>query len=205
VATGLILVLGALVAGWRRRTGATSLLILLLVLGAVAPAQASVLYMSDNAMANVADVIVDGVVTSAEPRQAGPGRPISTHVTLELMDSIKGRLNKSSSINLVVPGGRIGNQVTVATEGAQFTQGERVLLYLEYDQDTGYQIIGGHQGKLSVLRSAKDGELYVLDAKKRAGIRTTEKSATGGVVPLQRYKDGLKESLKEQAKSSKHN
>lgn len=111
-----------------------------------------------------ADAIVLGTVTAVESRwvnSAKYGRFIVTDVSVEISETAKGTLNKSTTITFTMPGGRIDAIATAASGLASFAEGEESLLYLVEAPNLGYVVIGGSLGKIPVETDKATGGKYV--------------------------------------------
>ena len=114
-----------------------------------------------------------------------------------------------------VLGGRVGDIVTQSTEIPTFKQGEEVFLYLKYDEDRGYTVVGGRRGKYQVVTDAKTGQKSVQapaveaqpalsDASKAVGqaqakANTQDAAKTSG-VPLDEFKQHIRDIVRQQSK-----
>lgn len=166
-----VLLLVAFVAlAWRLRrrrallrfvtaAGAAAFLIL-----AVSPAWASTGIPATTAdLVRYSDAVVTGTVTTAESRWVTTnfGKYIVTDVVVEVTDTAKGTLNKSSSVAFTLPGGQVDAIKTYASGTAVFAEGEEVILYLVESPKQGYVVVGGSRGKITVSTDKKSGEKYV--------------------------------------------
>jgi hypothetical protein len=151
--------------GWLlRRRHARAAAAALLVLGVclcTAPAQADIAYVTTAQMASSADEIITGSVKTAECRWGKSGS-IYTDVVVEIKDTAKGALNKSSEVAFTVLGGRIGGIVCRSSEMPTFTKGQEVLLYLRRKTGSTLGIYGGVRGTLAVQTDASSGKKYVV-------------------------------------------
>jgi hypothetical protein len=180
VAAGLLAAFVLTLSGcwWlvRRRRG-RALAAMLLALAALffgLPAHAGIAYVTTPQMVLDADAIVTGTVSSTSARWGTDGR-IYTDVALTIQDSVKGGLNKSSTVHFSVLGGRIGGLVMDASSLPSFRKDEKVLLYLRED-DTSHVLVvyGGIRGKFMVNTDAKTGEEYVLAGSGPADLALEE-------------------------------
>ncbi len=165
---GLVMLCGAggvrLVRGRRMRralAGAS----LVLALGLLLPvARADILLpLTTEELLEAADAVVVGEVTTVESRvrEFPEGERIVTDITVLLDESVKGNVNKQSTITFTQRGGRVGDIVTYVPAFARFDEGERVLLYLKERDRVGFVVVGGRQGKLPVGTDKATGEQYV--------------------------------------------
>lgn len=210
LAAALLLTLAA--CRWLiRRRSSRALAALLLALAALLfglPAYAGIAYVTTAQMVSDADAIVTGTVTATSARWGEDGR-IYTDITIRVQDSVKGGLNKSSTVNFSVLGGRIGGLVMEASSIPTFRKDEKVLLYLRDDVNHGLVVYGGIRGKFLVGANAKTGEEYVLagsgaadlalredekalDAKASKDSDEADDTAGDGRVPLAVYLNYLR-------------
>ncbi len=216
----LLLLAGALAAVRRRKARAAAALLLTAALFLSPQAGASIAYLTTPEMVAGADEILTGVITATQSRWASGGR-IYTDVTLEIKDTVKGSLNKTSAVTFSVIGGRIGGVVMKTSEIPSFQNGEEVLLYMRRAAGNQLVIYGGVRGKFLIQRSAVTGKAYVVgagpetdlaldeDAKamtdaapasKDAPDDQTEKggSEENGAVPLDEYLAYLRSIVRDQ-------
>ncbi|NIA15019.1 MAG: hypothetical protein GWP08_13180 [Nitrospiraceae bacterium] len=130
-----------------------------------------------------------------------------TDIALTITDTVKGNnLNVGSTLQLRVPGGRIGDVVTTATEMPRFLKGESVVLYLEYRAGYGYLVVAGGRGKLEVVQGAKNTQyikassLEAQSALAKSAAAIAGGNAKDGRVSLEDYKAYLRGIVKRQDK-----
>jgi len=198
---------------WRRHRKALLAGSMLILLGGwMHPAFSDIAYVTTPEMAAAADDIVTGKVTSAESRWTRGGR-IYTDVIVEVADTAKGNLNKSSSISFSIMGGQVGGFVYRPSEMPTFTKGEQVLLYLRQNSSNKLVLYGGARGKFIVVTDKKTGKAYVQgeapivqktlaeDQKAMAGEAKEEKTAAvipeDTRIPLDAYMDYLRKIVRE--------
>ena len=103
--------------------------ILLIALLAAVPAHATVLVPADiGELAHDALAIVRGRVVSADARWTDDRRTIETLVTLEVETYLKGDLG--STVQFLVPGGRLGRYRSIFVGAPEFASDERVVVFL---------------------------------------------------------------------------
>ena len=177
------------------------LLFAFLCLGA-GSTQACQVYMTEEELANNAQNIIAGTVVSVEERITPDNRRIYTDVVIENNNSaIKGNVNKNSNITLTIIGGRIGVLVTKASNVPSFKAGEEIVLYYQYQEGYGNEIVGGKRGKVTCIPDSETGVSYVYVPINSEG----KKSATGvsekyHKMTRDEYVDYLRAVVKEQAK-----
>jgi hypothetical protein len=97
-----------------------------------------------------ADQIVSGDVVHTECFAVEDGR-IYTRATVLVTEHLKGV--ESAEVEVVVPGGTVGDTTMRMSEAPSFTTGESVILFLK---DSGNRLAGWYQGKYVVV----DGMAY---------------------------------------------
>jgi len=205
------------VAVLRRRKRALWFISLLLVaLGlAVEPAWALIQNLSDADMVRLSDNVVTGTVQSVTSQwiERHGQQGIVTDVAVIVDDAVKGRLNKSGSIYVRVPGGQVGSAVTIATDMPLFKEGEEVVLFLQDNTAGGFTVVAGRRGKFEVTTDTETGKKYITgstpDAKAALSATAAKKANANGKpqsnpnearVPLEDYKAYLRELLRQQQK-----
>lgn len=213
--------LGAVAAGLaflRRRRAAVAVLILLAISFFGLPAGASIRYLSETDMVALSDDIVSGTVKSTSSHWGEAGRikgVIVTDVAVTVNDTAKGRLNKSATIFFKVLGGRVGDIATASSEIPTFKEGEEVFLYLQYDEDRGYTVVGGNRGKYKVVTDAGTGKKFVEapSIEAQAGLASVgqasgptqskakaEDTSKSGGIPLDALKQYIRDVMRQQEK-----
>lgn len=126
-------------------------------------------------MSAIADDIVHATVETSET-DLYKGKIFTRH-TLRVEESLKGTAEKGGTMQTVTLGGRMGKIASVSPGLAQLQEGEEVILFVskpaeklkrrseapvEYDMESPFiqnsQIIGGFQGKFSVVRQQVEHE-----------------------------------------------
>jgi hypothetical protein len=97
-----------------------------------------------------ADQIVSGEVIHTECFAIEDGR-IYTRATILVTEHLKGA--KDAEVEVVIPGGTVGDMTMRMSEAPSFTDGESVILFLK---DTNNRLAGWFQGKYVVV----DGIAY---------------------------------------------
>ena len=172
------------IAGWklrrRRQLAATALVCLGAFALSLGPAQAMKSYMSEAEVIHVADLIVVWTVTLVESRELGDRHRIVTDITIEIDTTLKGTGNKGSEVFIRQPGGRVNGLRTFASELPMFTQGEEVLLYLEYREGSGYAVVGGARGMYGAKfdEATKEYNIKAPQAEKEIAAKAAESGAS---------------------------
>lgn len=128
----------------------TALAVLLAAVVVNTSAHATVVRALDVAQkARIAQAIVVARVEKQEPRWMTEGGAVKTIVTLTVEQTLKGKPTKGQKIQVVIPGGRIGDLVHEVSGTSSYTAGERAVLFLEPHPD-GWVELGIGIGKYDV-------------------------------------------------------
>lgn len=140
----------------------------LLSLVAAATAGAAVLpWMSLEEITGRAEVIVLGMVESAEGAWSEDGRIIVTRSTVSVERALKG--GPRAQVIVETPGGRVGDQAMIASGAPVFRAGDRVVLFLEPAgaADPGaaprHAVVGWNLGRMIVRHDPRTGRDLVED------------------------------------------
>lgn len=198
----------------RARAAMTALLLAGMLLWS-GQGHAYIAQVSTSEMAAGADEIITGTITSAESRWARGGR-VYTDIVMEITDTAKGNLNKSSSVSFSVLGGQVGGFVYKPSELPLFATGDSVLLYLRHTADDSLALYGGIRGRFDVYTDSSTGKSYVNGGSEVAKAALAEdtkaiaKSKGKSVdaadkrgVQLDEYMDYLRSIVSEQQKHHK--
>lgn len=98
-----------------------------------------------------ADYVLLGEVIDIESRWDNESRTIYTYVKVIVEKMIKGNKNLNEIV-VKVPGGRVGDEAMLVSESPAFKLGERTILLLDIDTSGEYQVLGGIQGKYTVIK-----------------------------------------------------
>jgi hypothetical protein len=187
-----------MVLGWslrRRLRRATTVFLLAGALLSVSPAHAAIAFVTDAQLAEGAqEAIVYGKVVALESRRTTQGG-IFTDVSFEIQEVAKGRINKSTTITISVPGGRVGALVATVSEMPVFTVGEEAVLYLNF-RNNSYVIHGGTRGTVRVLNDP-DGKQVVqtnsayVTGKAGAGLKAKYLPEGAAAEEDHKAEDGL--------------
>ncbi|HEX6084510.1 MAG TPA: PKD domain-containing protein [Thermoanaerobaculia bacterium] len=122
---------------------------------------------TDEQLVDKAALIVSGTVVSTTPVDRGGA--IWTETTVAVARTIKG--TAAGTITIHEPGGLLGDRITRIFGAAEFTEGERVLLFLNPSND-GYRVVDLFAGKFGegktldgrrIWMRANDAEVTLLD------------------------------------------
>lgn len=133
---------------------------LALVAAAGAPAAASTfLAMTTDELAAKADSVVEGRVVAVRSFWNPEHTAILTEADLEIDQTLVG--DASGVVTLRTFGGRVGRRLIVAQGFPTFQQGERLLLFLEPEQDGARKVLGYQQGQYRIRADAKGRAIAV--------------------------------------------
>jgi hypothetical protein len=99
--------------------------------------------------------IIVGQVSEIAAQQEGNGY-IHTLVSLAVERIIKGEVAQSLAVS--VPGGTVNGQVLEVEDSPSFSQGERVVLFLEKTGGDS-SVVGGIQGKFTIDDEGRVGDV----------------------------------------------
>ncbi|MBC8276036.1 MAG: hypothetical protein H8E40_13855 [Chloroflexi bacterium] len=101
-----------------------------------------------------ADWIVVGTVTGKESLWSADRGNIYTLVTVSVEEWVKGGPGENEIV-ITTPGGQVGETTEVVEDAAGFQEGERVLVYLQLNDDGTASVVGGWQGQFVVTKNGK--------------------------------------------------
>jgi hypothetical protein len=150
-----------------------------------------------------ADVIFQGSVTEVKSVWEGEGaqRHISSYVTFQVQDSIKGNAGASYTIRML--GGTVGDETMEVTDTPKFHVGDRDILFVEHNFDQFVPLVGIKHGRLHVQRDEQTGRDVILNAE-GAPVRDLTKLGheEESVSPAEAISpDDLKSAVKEKLTS----
>ncbi|HYV19634.1 MAG TPA: hypothetical protein VFC25_11480 [Verrucomicrobiae bacterium] len=136
------------------RSLAAAAAVLLLVAGLV-PAVASVVpYLGLEELERQGQVVVLGQVRAVSSMMSEDGRIIITRATVRVDRALKG--GPRAEVVVEVPGGTLNGTTLVASGAPRFTEGERVVLFLEAAGGR-FGVTGWNQGRFTVRRDPNTG------------------------------------------------
>jgi hypothetical protein len=105
-----------------------------------------------------ADVIVIGKVVSQKSEWNSDKNRISTKVTIQVDEFLKGN-NLQNNLVVTHPGGEVGEVGELYSHMPKFTNDEEVLLFAIKDkaEDT-FKVLQGENGKITLIKDEKTGE-----------------------------------------------
>src|ERR1700741_320694 len=114
------------------------------------PASASVVIPpADDDLIVHADAVVLGQVTDIESHDDQRGK-LSTYITIAIDEALKGDLTQAT-VTIRELGGQVGGRMGWVFANAEFTVGERVLLFLDQRADGTLRLMHFYLGKLSIV------------------------------------------------------
>ncbi len=141
-------------------------------LAATGSAHAAVVpWMEIEEMTRRAEVIALGRVDRVDSEWTADGAMIITRAVIDVEKGLKG--GPLREVTVEVPGGRVGDQMMVASGAPGFERGERLILFLERPggktpggktAGTPFGVVGWNLGKMTVRRDARTGRDVVHGA-----------------------------------------
>lgn len=122
----------------------------------------SALAKSDSAvikkLSKKADIILTGKVTQKESSWNTAKTRIYTKATVQVDELLKGN-NSQNYVEIIYPGGEVGDVGELYTHMPKFDKDEEVLVFLKKDNKNGtYKVLNGESGKIIVLEDARTKE-----------------------------------------------
>ena len=155
------------------------LLVLVLGLGAAAPAGASIVIALDlPAMVSRADHVAVVDVVSVKSAWDARHERILTTIDLAVVETWKGPAARASHFTLVQPGGTVGDTEMVVHGMSRFTVGERAVVFL-HGRPEAAGVVGMAQGKRAVLRESSTGRVLVQSPDKAGAMFVPGKGSSG--------------------------
>jgi hypothetical protein len=128
-------------------------------------------------LAKGSDTIVQGKVSRAEAKMSKDGARISTHVYVDVSDSLKGSAAKT--VEVVQPGGIVGDIGQRVSGTSDLKVGDEVVVFLE-KRGPAFRLYGMAQGCYRVERSTdgaaafvtpdSEGDAMLVDAVTHAAV-----------------------------------
>jgi hypothetical protein len=136
------------------------------------------LKLSLQEIAQTADLIFVGTVTSQTSRYTAARTAIQTDVVFSNVEMVHGtersRQRGGASITLSYAGGKVGDIEMHASDAPTFTTGRRYLVFASDDGKTYLNpLVGGDQGLFEVVADTATRQQYVLTAEGRAVVGVT--------------------------------
>lgn len=135
------------------------LLCILIIVGGFFSAAFAQLTSSDvERMSKNADLIITGKVVEQNSNWNENKTRIYTQATIQVEEYLKGNSN-GSSLNVIYPGGEVGDVGEMYSHMPRFENNEEVLVFLKKDdKSTNYKVFNGEEGKINVVMDPKTGE-----------------------------------------------
>jgi len=105
-----------------------------------------------------ADVIVTGKVTQKKSAWNENKTRIYTRASIQVDEYLKGK-SQVNSVEIIYPGGEVGNVGEIYTHMPSFENNEEVLVFLKKDRKNNFfRVFNGEDGKITVLDDKKTGQ-----------------------------------------------
>ena len=141
-----------------------------------------VLRVSPRELADRAGLVVEGRVAAVDVRWDADRTCIHTWATISVERTHKGA--NAASIQVKVPGGKVGDEEVRVEGTAKFEAGEECFLFLWKDRAGDWLVLGEAQGKFRVTQDAKTGVRMAENSVKGLClvVREDPKNALGARV-----------------------
>jgi hypothetical protein len=126
-----------------------------------------IIELSFEELVDYSDWIIVGTVTGQESKWNADRTNIHTLVAISVEEWVKGKpfttspdgkyfknllsCQKGDSVVITIPGGKVGDITQWVEDTPQFQTGEKVLLYLQSDSKGTIEVVGGIQGKFTIV------------------------------------------------------
>jgi hypothetical protein len=145
-----------------------------------------------------APVIVHGQVVDVRAGWADGRRSVETFVTIAATEYLKGDLGERMTFR--IPGGQLGRYRTIFVGAPEFSEGDEVVLFLQYSGASYPYIIGLSQGAFRVVPEARTGRRMVttpIVMGKGGGDaeRIVRGDATRKPLPIDAFRDAVRQVL----------
>lgn len=133
-------------------------------------------------LARDSDAVVRGTVTAREAAWAGDGKKIFTTVRLRVSEVWAGSARGNTEVEVVVPGGEVGEWGQRVAGAPVFAEGEEVVVFLRRDGPAAFRVNGLALGKFTV----ESGEARpTVDQVHRVGPAPPRGERTVEPMPLE--------------------
>jgi hypothetical protein len=168
-----------------------------LTLALALPAGASTfIEMSREELVEQADAVVAGRVVEVKSFWNRQGTAILTEAVIEVEDSILGKT--ASRVKVRTFGGEVGKHRIVALGFPTFERNEKLLLFLEPEQDGAYKVLGYLQGEFRI-RADRHGRETAVPTWEMDTVRILKADGTPARVPRAVPFEDLKRQIRETA------
>lgn len=166
---------------------------------AVSPGKATTAIMlTDEDLITSSRLILLGDVLAVRS-QRDPHQDINTYVRLQVVEVFKGQL-RANRITIKQLGGQINDEVSVVFGAPQFKVGQRVLLFLDTDDNGTLRTAHFFQGKYDVVTDEQTSETYVeRKIDKDVKLMGEKKDNVTDRAPLAHFTGKIKHVLRERA------
>ncbi|HUK32023.1 MAG TPA: hypothetical protein VLV89_12975 [Candidatus Acidoferrum sp.] len=183
----------------RRKYGVTKFIseLLIVYFFAGAAGATTLARMDLRQLAQSAQIIIRARCEGSQTRLAGGN--IWSIYDFTVLETLKGP--PMQSLNVALPGGRIGHVETKVDGAPQFRAGEEVVLFLEKTSDGGYSVTSWAQGTFRVRRGAAGESRLTQDTSHFAVFDPATKSfAPAGIrdISLVEFRKQLTDVLRSQ-------
>jgi hypothetical protein len=175
-----------------------SISLLLMLVAAIPGGASTFLKMDQKALVRDSAAVVQGEVIAVSSFWDKSGRLVVTEAQVRVEDAVFG--NTPSVVVVRTFGGKVGNFVVEAHGFPTFRKSERVLLYLEAEEDGAMRVTGYQQGQFRLVRDKAGVEWAVPATDEGVNIVTREgrEAAPSKSVRL----DVLKQSIRNEARQA---
>lgn len=172
---------------------------LLLMLVAAIPGGASTfLKMDGKALVRDSATVVQGEVIAVHSFWDKSGRIVMTEAQIRVEEALFG--NAPSVVVVRTAGGRVGDFVVEAHGFPTFKKNERLLLYLEAEQDGAMKVTGYQQGQFRLVRD-KAGVEWAVPATEE-GVNIVNANGREAAPAKSVRLDVLKNSIRSEARTA---
>lgn len=168
--------------------------LLALALAALPAAASTFLYQSQAELVTRAEAVVQGRIVEVHSFWNAEHTAILTEATLEVEDTVVGAA--PAYVNLRTFGGQVGNYRIDAHGFPTFQLGERMLVFLEPEQEGAQKVFGYQQGQFHI-RGEQGKEMAVPAFS--TGSRVLRRDGTQVPAPKAMPLSQLKQQLRETA------
>ena len=165
-----------------------------LVLASALPAGASTfLAMSPAELTSQSDAVVTGEVIQVESFRDSSGRIIVSQAMIQVDEVVTGEA--PTVVMVETFGGTVGDYTVVAHGFPQFDQGDRLLVFLDHQEDGTSRVVGYRLGQYRVILNRLGEEIAVPTLEKNVTLLTPEGAAAERpqAVKLEVFKRQLRE------------
>jgi len=128
--------------------------------------------------ANADSIIIGKVIDTAVKKDMLTGN-INTYISVNVEEWIKGTTD-SNVVTIREQGGEIGDERQWAEDSVQFSNGEKVLLFLKSNGDKTSSVLGGFQGKVTLEKTNTPGRIELTVGNNPAEVIKRVKAAVAG-------------------------